>query len=109
VVDFKTDIVSAGFPSNVSLCFFRVLQEALHNGVKHSGARCFDVRLWESEGSVHLRVSDQGAGFDVDKARTGRGLGLVSMQERLNLVDGYFLVEAERGRGTSVYARAPLP
>jgi PAS domain S-box-containing protein len=109
VVDFETDIVSAGFPSNVSLCFFRVLQEALHNAVKHSGARHFDVRLWEAEGSVHLRVSDPGNGFDVDAARAGRGLGLVSMQERLKLVAGELSVEAQCGRGTTVYARAPLP
>ncbi len=100
-------VAAAEFPSNVSLCLFRVLQEALHNAVKHSGARTFDVKLWESDGCVHLQVCDPGRGFDFETARTGRGLGLVSMHERLKLVNGDLSVDSQPGRGTKVYARAP--
>ena len=107
-VDFSTEVAAAEFPSNVSLCLFRVLQEALHNAVKHSGARAFDVKLWESEGCVHLQVCDPGRGFDFESARTGRGLGLVSMHERLKLVNGDLSVDSQPGRGTKVYARAPF-
>jgi signal transduction histidine kinase len=69
---------SHGLPSlvlpDVSICFFRVLQEALHNGVNHSGAQKFDVQLWGASDEINLTVSDSGAGFDLDAARKGRGL-----------------------------------
>ena len=107
-VDFVTGIADTRFPANLSLCFFRVLQEALHNAVKHSEATRFEVELWQSDGDLHLQVSDSGQGFDVNEATTGHGLGLVSMQERLKLVNGELAVDTEPGRGTRIHARAPL-
>jgi signal transduction histidine kinase len=94
-------------PSDISLCFFRVLQEALHNSAKYSGVRHFGVQLWGEDGQIHLVVSDAGAGFDLERARAGRGLGLVSMNERLKLVAGDLSIETQARRGTRIHARAP--
>jgi len=106
-VDFATREVPGQLPSDISLCFFRVLQEALHNSVKYSGVRHFGVQLWGEDGQIHLVVSDSGAGFDLEKAMAARGLGLVSMNERLKLVAGDLSIETQPRRGTRIHARAP--
>jgi len=95
-------------PPDVSLCFFRVVQEALHNGVRHSRVRHFDVHLRGAGDAVHLTVRDEGVGFDVDAASRGLGLGLTSMKERLKLVGGELVIESQSKRGTTVVARAPV-
>jgi PAS domain S-box-containing protein len=108
VVDVIELIGDRPVPPNVSLCLFRVLQEALHNAVKHSGATGFEVELWESRGDVHLQVSDWGQGFELTEVSVGHGLGLVSMGERMKLVNGRLSVDTAPGRGTRIHARAPL-
>jgi signal transduction histidine kinase len=90
------------------LCLFRVLQEGLHNAMKHSGVRRFEVRLRSSNGQLHLFVRDPGTGFDVADARRGRGLGLLSMEERIQMVNGQIVIESQAGRGTSIHARVPI-
>ena len=95
-------------PPNISLCLFRVLQEALHNSVKHSGARRVEVELWGTPDEIHLLVSDAGVGFDSVAAKGGRGLGLVSMEERLKLLKGTIAIESEPHHGTTIHARVPL-
>jgi PAS domain S-box-containing protein len=104
-IDFGHENVPGNMPTDVSLCLFRVLQEALHNGVRHSRAARFDVRLRGIGNVVHLTVRDEGVGFDVDAASRGMGLGLTSMKERLKLVGGELVVESQSTRGTTVLAR----
>jgi signal transduction histidine kinase len=87
---------------------FRVLQEALHNAAKHSGVRQFNVQLWGSPDAIHLAVTDHGAGFDRGAAKMGRGLGLVSMEERLKLVGGQLSIVSQLQRGTTIHARVPF-
>lgn len=95
-------------PKDISLCLFRVAQEALQNAVKHSGTRRFSVDVQGTGHEVKLVVSDAGAGFDVEEAKRNRGLGLVSMQERVHLVHGQFNVESRPGGETKVVAVVPL-
>jgi PAS domain S-box-containing protein len=90
-----------------SLCLFRVMQEALHNAVKHSGARQFDVELWGASGTIELVVRDTGCGFEVETAMNRSGLGLWSMEERLKLVQGKLYIDSEPGKGTTIHARVP--
>ena len=87
-IDFQTHELPSSLPPDISLCLFRVLQEALHNSVKHSGVRAFEVRLWGTLSEIHLTVRDSGVGFDAAAARVGHGLGLISMEERLRLLSG---------------------
>ena len=107
-VDFKTHDLADDVPADISLCLFRVLQEALHNSAKHSGARHFEVRLWGTPDEVRLTVTDSGVGFDREAARQGRGLGLISMEERLKLLNGTLAIETQPEKGTAVHARVPL-
>jgi PAS domain S-box-containing protein len=93
---------------DVSICLFRVLQEALHNGVKHRGAQKFEVQLWGTSDEIHLTVGDSGTGFALEAARKGRGLGLIRMEERLKLVDGQLSIDSHLRGGTTIHARVPL-
>jgi PAS domain S-box-containing protein len=107
-IEFDAHDLPAPLSADISLCLFRVLQEALHNSAKHSGVRHFDVRLWGETGEIHLTVKDSGAGFDLDIAKTSRGLGLISMEERMKLLNGTLSIESQPNRGTTIHARVPL-
>jgi PAS domain S-box-containing protein len=93
-VDFTSDVATV-LPFEVGLCLFRVLQEALHNAVKHSGVKRIEVHLTEHSGEVHLTVSDLGRGFDIDAAKQDSGLGLTSMRERVRLVNGTIEIQSK--------------
>ena len=90
-----------------ALCLYRILQESLHNAAKHSGAQAMTVRLHGIRDAIELVVEDAGTGFDVDAAKAARGIGLVSMQERVNLVGGALSIVSAPGRGTRIEARVP--
>jgi len=107
-IDFHAHDLLSPLSPDTSLCFFRVLQEALHNAVKHSGVRHFEVRLWATSDEIHLTVQDSGAGFDRKAAKASRGLGLISMEERLKLVNGTLSIDSQPKRGTTLHARVPL-
>jgi PAS domain S-box-containing protein len=107
-VDFSTQYLPSPLSPDLSLCLFRVLQESLHNSVKHSGVRRVEVRLWGTSDEIHLTVSDSGLGFDSEAAKAAPGLGLVSMEERLKLVDGELSIESKPQRGTTIHARVPF-
>ena len=107
-IDFHSENISKTLPPGISLCLFRVLQEALQNAIKHSGSRRFQVLLKGRVHDVELTVQDSGAGFELQEAMRGRGLGLTSMKERLRLVNGQLSIDSELGRGTTIQARVPL-
>ena len=107
-VEFDTHDLPRSLPYDVSLCLFRVLQESLQNSLKHSGTRHCAVQLWGTREAVHLIVRDQGRGFDLKSARESSGVGLLSMEERLKLVNGSLSVESVPDVGTTICARVPL-
>jgi PAS domain S-box-containing protein len=106
-VDFRCEGIPEDLSSEVSLCLFRVLQEAVHNAVKYSGVEKFEVSLTGREHDIQLRVHDSGAGFDAMLASIGHGLGLISMKERLRFVGGELSIDSKPGHGTTVLARVP--
>ena len=107
-IDFSHAGIPRSLPKEISLCLFRVLQEALQNAVKHSGERHFRVELYGTSREIQLSVHDLGVGFDQQVATGHRGLGLVSMRERLQLVGGEFSINSKPGSGTTIRARVPL-
>jgi signal transduction histidine kinase len=107
-IDFQNHDLPSHLPPDTSLCLFRVLQEALHNSAKHSGVRHFEVRLWGTSSEIHLTVSDSGSGFDSAVASEARGLGLISMEERLKALNGTLSIESQPKQGTTIRARVPL-
>lgn len=105
-VDFAQNGSMAPLPEPVPLVMFRVLQEALHNVARHSGAVQVEVFLLMEGDQIRLRVKDRGKGFD--PAQLSDGLGLVSMRERLRLVGGKIKISSAPGLGTEIEAAAPV-
>ena len=106
-VSFRSN-VSDPLPPEVGMCLFRVVQEALHNAVKHSGVKQIDVQLIAEADEVCLSVSDSGRGFDVESATESKGLGLTSMRDRVRLVNGIITIESRPLGGTTIHVRIPL-
>jgi PAS domain S-box-containing protein len=108
IVEFTHENVPTTVPPDIALNLFRVLQEALANAAKHSGASRCDVSLRGTNDHLRLAVRDQGKGFDTEAAMATSGLGLVSMQERLKLVNGCVVIDSKPGVGTTIRATVPL-
>ena len=106
-IDFRQG-VSSDLSAEIGLCLFRVLQEALHNALKHSGVKHIEVELKEVRNEIHLIVTDLGRGFDVQAAIRGQGLGLTSMRERVRLLNGNIEIRSTPMMGTTIHVRVPL-
>jgi signal transduction histidine kinase len=83
------------------------VQEALHNVVKHARATLVQVGGWTADGRLHLRVRDNGVGFDPDGSFPGH-LGHTSMRERLAALGGHLRLASAPGEGTTVELDVPL-
>ena len=106
-IAFTHDNVPSTLSPDLTLCLFRVVQEALQNAIKYSKAREVSVHLGGSPLGLTLSVVDDGVGFDVE-AVWGKGLGLVSMKERLEAIGGSLEIRSSPGLGTRVEATVPL-
>jgi PAS domain S-box-containing protein len=107
-VAFSAVGVPDNVPKNVALGVFRVLQEAVGNALKHGRTETVHAALYGTPAGIQLDVVDGGAGFDVAAAMRSGGLGLISMHERVGLLNGRLEVESRRGAGTRVHATIPL-
>lgn len=106
-ITFHHENIPGDIDNETGLCLYRVVQEALHNVVKHSGAHSARVTLKCRDGTLNLCISDTGAGFNMDEASTKNGLGLRSMRERVALVGGKFEIKSQPGKGTEVLVTIP--
>jgi signal transduction histidine kinase len=106
-IDFRSDVERV-LPLDVGVCLLRVLQEAVHNSVKHSGVKRMEVQLAGDSNRVHLVISDAGKGFDEKAALQGKGLGLTSMRERVRLANGSITFYSKPMGGTRIHVRIPL-
>jgi len=107
-IAFSHDGIPDGLQANVARSVFRVLQEAVTNAVKHAGVSRVAVALRGSPDAIRLEISDAGVGFDPDTVVSGRGVGLVGMQERVRALGGELFIESGPGAGTSIRARVPI-
>jgi signal transduction histidine kinase len=99
-------------PADIEICAYRIVQEALTNVARHSGASSCTVSLIRRDGLLHVTVEDDGKGIEKPVARTPdarRGLGLVGMRERAQALAGTFVIENRHEGGTRVVARLPVP
>ena len=95
-------------PQALSLCLYRVAQEALRNVARHSGASSVEIALRAVGSGLELAVRDNGVGFDPTRKQGRPSLGLAGMRQRLALVEGELLIDSAPGGGTNIVARAPL-
>src|SRR5215469_5870484 len=105
-IDLRTTEPCPTLSDDVSLCFYRVAQEALNNAVKHSRSERVKVRLDSSQDRVRLQIRDFGVGFD--PAIQADGLGLATMHERLRMVGGTLSIKSSAGKGTELRAEAGI-
>jgi len=108
LIDFTYSRVPDQVTQAVSLCLFRILQEALNNAIKHSGTRHFEAHLERVEDALRLTVRDRGVGFDPEVAMYKEGIGLISMKERVSLVRGTVSIVSKPQNGTVITAHCPL-
>jgi signal transduction histidine kinase len=106
-VTFTHENVPSDLPPDLTLCLFRIVQEALQNALRYSNARKVLVHLTGGPDGLSLTIADDGVGFDVD-AGYGKGLGLISMRERLDAVGGTLDIRSAPGAGTRLDVGAPL-
>jgi PAS domain S-box-containing protein len=107
--EFKSASRGSGrLAPEIETAVYRVVQEALANVAKHSGASLVCVVVYRPDGYVAALIEDNGTGFDA-KAVPNERLGLVAMQERLAEVGGKLEFESEPGLGTTVCVSIPLP
>ena len=106
-IEFTTAPSTCRLPEDAALCLFRVAQEAIRNVQKHSGCSQAFVELDEIAGSLRLRISDKGCGFDANSQDGAPGLGLLSMEERLRSMGGELFVHSRPGGGTCIEACIP--
>jgi len=104
-VDVQSANVSEDLPDDYKVTIYRLVQEALHNAVRHSGARNAWVRVEQDAGRIRVQVADDGRGFDATRTR---GLGILGMEERVKRLGGTLAIESQPGRGTTVRAELPL-
>ena len=108
----KVEFYQTGFPAavdkEITLCVFRIAQESLRNCVKHSQAESVRVVLTRTRNAIRLLVSDNGCGFNTNSDSMERGLGFISMKERLHLVGGKINVYSKPLRGTRIEVSVPL-
>jgi PAS domain S-box-containing protein len=105
-----TGLLDSRLPSETETTLYRIAQEALTNVAKHSRARHVEVILERRADSVVLIVEDDGVGFDQgDKDLSGKGLGLLGMQERAALVGATLEIESAAAKGTTVLVRMAAP
>jgi signal transduction histidine kinase len=105
-VKVRADAEADGLPENLSLCLYRVEQEALQNVARHAQAKSVQIELRQTPGRLILCVEDDGVGFTPD---TLRGMGMVGMEERLRQVGGTLRITSQPGKGTKVVAEVPVP
>jgi signal transduction histidine kinase len=106
-IDFRA-VVTNHIPMEIGVTIFRILQESLHNAVKHSEVKLIGVQLSEHSSEIVLTISDAGVGFDVEAARRDTGLGLASMEERARLVNGTIAIDSKPMNGTRIQVRVPF-
>ena len=107
----KIELRQKGFPAtlpgDVTVCVFRIVQEALSNCLKHSSAQAAQVVLEKTGSAIHLSVSDNGCGFDPE-SHLNHGLGFISMRERVRLIAGEMHVYSRPQCGTRIEVVVPL-
>ena len=107
-IQMDIDIAADTLPEAHRTCLYRVVQEALTNAARHSGARKVQVTLKTSGAWVAGTISDDGRGFESDSGRL-RGLGLIGMQERVRELGGSIRIVSSLGRGTRIEIHLPRP
>ena len=103
-VEVRSSEVSEQLPDEIKICVYRVIQEALNNAQRHSHATTAAVQLAQTNSSVHVKITDNGSGFD---PKHTRGMGLLGMEERVRRLGGQLAIDSQPGVGTTITVELP--
>ena len=110
--ELNSSIENKRFNQEIEICCFRVIQSAVINSIKHSGASQLIIHLWNDNRNIYVRISDNGKGFNVQdafiNAERGKSMGLLNMRERAALLDGELKIKSDYSKGTEVLLTLPL-
>ncbi len=107
---FRNDLAKKKIPEDMAIVIYRVIQEALNNITRHAKANKVSVRLYPDKDKVHLDITDDGVGFDIDKVSKRRGklkIGIQGMRERVESMGGEFSITSAPRQGTQLKAVLP--
>jgi signal transduction histidine kinase len=110
-VHYAGELADGLFPPEAAIHLYRIVQEALSNVARHSGAREAWVTLGEKDNHLHLEIRDNGKGFEASpemKRAAGQGMGLMGMRERAEHLQGVLLIRSVPQKGTTVSVRVPI-
>ena len=107
-LDLNIELEMQQVPAPVKITLYRLLQEALSNSYRHSGGTRPSVKIWQEDDCLNAEISDQGVGFVLDSTEKSGGLGLATMRERVELLQGNFIIRTNPGEGTSVQIILPI-
>jgi len=107
-VHFSSDEIPRSISPDAALCIFRIVQEALRNLKKYSGAEEAEVDLRMTGGRLEISVRDEGRGFSLSDLGQNGGIGIRSMEQRARLLGGTFEIHSEPGKGTTLEAWVPF-
>ncbi len=106
-IDFRTNMEGERFDTDKEVVLYRAACELINNGIKHSGASRIDIDLNRHQKIITLQYVDNGRGFDTSMLATEypEGMGLPNIETRVRSVDGVFVIESSRGKGTNALIR----
>jgi two-component system sensor histidine kinase UhpB len=108
IVDFEGSLKDEHLGSAEATCLYRIAQESMRNARVHGNASEVRVALQATDGQMQLQVQDNGSGSSADRLRNKTGLGIVSMKERIRMVNGTLHLSSKAGQGTTITALVPL-
>lgn len=107
-LQFHTNVTDITLEREISTNIFRIFQEALTNIIRHSHATQIETSVLKNENNLVLSIKDNGRGFELDKLKNKRSWGIVGMKERASLLNGEFVIESEKLKGTTIKLKVPL-
>lgn len=107
-VDLEISNMKNRFDENREVFVYRVIQEATNNIIKHANAKNVLIQVSRVDNELHLIIEDDGKGFKLDEKNKSKGIGLNSMQSRVEHIDGIFDIDSKEGTGTTITINIPL-
>ena len=107
LIDFRTNMEGVRFDTDKEVVIYRAAFELINNGMKHSGASKIEIELRRHQKIITLQYLDNGRGFDMDRLTSEEaiGMGIPNIETRVRAVDGVFVLESAKGKGTSALIR----
>lgn len=105
---FHSNLSKMSIPNEMTVHIYRIIQEALHNAIRHSGCSQIDVQLVHSDGKIYCTIEDDGSGFDLAE-REGEGLGLSNVKNRVAVMNGEIEIKSRTNKGTVILIVIPAP